>query len=477
MLAPQRFALAILFVFAACFSCNKPSTGLISAPDVDLDVDAIIKRGYINALVDNNSTSYFIYKGQPMGYEYELLKLLAAHLKVGLKIKVTSGVDQAIQYLNSGQGDILAFQLTITKNRKKSVAFSKPHFNSHQVLVQRKPNNWRKLTQDKINNKLIRHPAQLEGKVVHVIQGTSFESRMRNLSEEIGGDIILKVDTPATESESLIQKVAMGEIQYTVTDHMTAQVNAAYYPNLDVSTILSVSQQIAWAVRLNSPELLKVINNWITKIKKQSTFMVIYSRYFKSPRTSMSRMKSDYFSYGGEKLSPYDDLIKLGAKKLDWDWRLLAAVVYQESKFTPTVESWAGARGLMQLMPETAKRFGANDLNDPGQSLKAGVGFLKYLDRFWIKNIPDSTERLKFILASYNAGLSHIVDARKLAKKHNRKPGVWSGNVEYMLLKKSDPKFYRDPVVTAGYCKCEEPVRYVHDVVGRFEEYKIHMIQ
>jgi membrane-bound lytic murein transglycosylase F len=131
----------------------------------------------------------------------------------------------------------------------------------------------------------------------------------------------------------------------------------------------------------------------------------------------------------------------------------------------------------MQLMPVTAKRFGATDLNDPAQSLRAGVGYLRYLDRFWSKTIEDKEERVSFILASYNAGLSHIVDASKLAEKYGKNPTVWSGNVEYFLLQKSNPEYYRDRIVTAGYCKCEEPVNYVREVKERYEEYKIHLIQ
>src|SRR5436190_15274712 len=114
------------------------------------------------------------------------------------------------------------------------------------------------------------------------------------------------------------------------------------------------------------------------------------------------RLQSDYSSLGGRKLSPYDDLIKDGAKSLGWDWRLLASLVYQESHFSPTGESWAGAKGLMQLMPETAKRFGVTDLNDPRQSIKAGVSYLKYLDKYWANKVPDPSERMKFILSSYN---------------------------------------------------------------------------
>lgn len=204
--------------------------------------------------------------------------------------------------------------------------------------------------------------------------------------------------------------------------------------------------------------------------------MVIYNRYFKSPRTSLLRMSSDYSSLGGNKISPYDELIKQGAEKLGWDWRLLAAIIYQESRFIVNDESWAGARGLMQLMPETAKRFGATNPDDPRQSIRAGVNFLKYLDKYWAKTIMDQDERLKFVLASYNAGLSHIIDARELTVKYKKDPTQWN-NVEYYLLQKSNPQFYRDPVVMAGYCKCEEPVNYVKNVLDRFEEYQLHIAE
>lgn len=476
MLVRFRYFVAITIVFALSASCNQGRrVNFTTDPEVALDLDAIKKRGYINALVDNNSVSYFIYKGQPMGYEYELLNLFARHLDVDLKIKVTSGVDRAVDQLNKGEGDIIAFPLTITKERKKYVAFSKPHFHSFQVLVQRKPRDWRQMTLDNVNDSLIRNPVDLIGKEVYVLAGSSFETRLKHLSEEIGGDITIRPDTASLESESLIRKVAMGEIEYTVADHMMAIVNASYYPNLDINTPLSMAQQVAWATRKNSPRLVEVINQWLAGVKKEATFMVIYNRYFKSPRTSLVRMQSDYSSMGGNMLSPFDSLIRQGANTLGWDWRLLAALIYQESRFLPKGESWAGARGLMQLMPRTADEFGAFDLDDPRQSIKAGVGYLKFLDNYWQKTINDRNERLKFILASYNVGLSHVVDARKLAAKYGKDPQVWYDNVEFYLSRKSEPQFFRDPIVTAGYCKCEEPIHYVRDILDRYEEYKIHI--
>jgi membrane-bound lytic murein transglycosylase F len=471
----RHYSYSLLFLLLFSFSCNQPTRDKLFSPDVTVDLDAIQKRGFINVLVDNSSYSYFIYKGRPMGYEYELLTLLAKELKVDLKIQVISGVDNAMEHLNSGEGDILAFPLTVTKERTNYVSFTQPLYNSYQVLVQRKPENWRSLTRDQIERKLIRSASELIGKEVHVMKSSSFAERMKNLSEEIGGDIIIREDSAGAESESLIKRVVNGEVDYTVADHPIAVVNAAYYPNIDVGTILSLPQQIAWAVRKNSPQLLKTINTWLAKVKKEPTFMVIYNRYFKSPRTSLLRAQSDYSSIGGSKISPYDDLIRKESERLGWDWRLLAAIIYQESRFNNKDESWAGARGLMQLMPETAEQFGAANPDDPKQNIRAGVGYLKYLDKYWSKEITDSNERLKFVLASYNVGLSHVIDARNLTVKYKRSSVLWNDNVEYYLLKKSDPTYYRDPMAPAGYCKCEEPVNYVKNVLERYEEYKMHI--
>lgn len=477
MVARSRSILWVLIAFCPIFSCQRPvfNQDIYPPPTSEIDLDSIQKRGYINAIVDDNSISYFIYKGQPMGYDYELLRLFADHLDVSLRINVTTGIGKAIGKLDQGEVDILAFPLTITKQRKEQVAFTRPHFNSYQVLVQRKPDDWMKLTADQIEGSMIRNPVDLIGKEVHVLRNSSLTGRLENLSEEIGGDITVRVDTSEVRSEALIKMVADGQIGLTAADHAIAAVNAAYYPNIDVSTVLSLPQQIAWGVRPNSPKLLEAFNSWFEQIKKEPTFMVIYNRYYKSPRTSRLRMKSDYSSFGGSKLSPYDDLIKTGAVALGWDWRLLAAVIYQESRFDENDQSWAGARGLMQLMPQTAERFGALDVDNPVENLHAGVKYLQYLDNYWSKTIADPEERTKFILASYNAGLGHILDARELAASRGRNPAVWKANVEEMLLKKSQPEYFNDPVVKTGSCRCQETVKYVENVLTRYDQYRTHI--
>ena len=465
------FALAWLLSFTGC-SWKSQQSNFTASPEVAIDLVEIRERGFLQAILDNNSISYFIYRGQPMGYEYELLQSLTQHLKIELKIRVISGIEQSIDLLNKGEGDLIAFPLTITQERTKYLAFADAQFNTCQVLVQKKPANWRRMPPTRVERSLVRNPVDLIGKEIHVMSESSFKERLTNLSQEIGGSILIREDSATAETESLIEKVALGEIQFTVTDQTIGMVNAIYYPNLDVNTVLSLPQQIAWAVRKNSPDLLNAVNDWLNELKQNGRFRTIYNKYFNNPRSSQIRVTSDYSTLGGNKLSPYDEDIKREAKNLGWDWRLLASVVYQESNFQPSAESWAGAVGLMQLMPATAEEFGAVDRTNPIQSLKAGVRYLKYLDKLWGKYIRNKDQRLKFVLASYNAGLSHIIDARNLAKKYNKDSTSWE-DVESFLKQKSNPRYYRDPVVMAGYCKCEEPVNYVRDVLNRYEEYKI----
>ena len=457
------YCVCSLLLLAGCkLDADQPH--FVTQPTVELDLKEIQQRGELNVVLDNNSVSYFIYKGNPMGYEYELLQRLAKHLKVSLKIKVISSIDEAFTLLNTGETDIVAFPLSITKDRTNYFAFTDAHYVTTQVLVQNKQ-----------SKKIVETPFELIGQEVFVKNGSSFKTRLKNLSEEIGGEIIVKEDTIDGETESLIQGVADGKIKFTVADRTIAVVNSWYYPNLDINMPISLPQQIGWALRKNSPQLVKATNSWLKGIKSSAIYQVIYNKYFNSPRFSMITNTSDYSSLSGNKLSPYDDQLKVGAKILGWDWRLLASVVYQESNFNPSIKSWAGAVGLMQVMPETGEYFGVSNIEDPSQNIKVGVRFLKFLDNEWAKTVTDSTERVKFVLASYNVGLSHILDARNLANKYGRSPVKWDNNVEYMLSQKSNPKYYRDKVVAAGYCRCYGPIVYVKEVLNRFEEYKIHI--
>lgn len=438
---------------------------------VERDLDAIKSRGKLVALVGNSSSSYFIYRGRPMGFEYELLERLAAELEVDLEVVVPNDMNDVFDMLNKGEGDIVAAGLTVTKERAKSVSFSEYLMQTRQVLVQRKPEGWRKMRWDKVRRSLIRNQLDLIDKTVHVRRSSSYYSRLINLSDELGGDIHLNTVSGDVTTESLIKKVAEGEIEYTVADEHIAKLNATYFADLDVEMPISFPQRLAWAVRKNSPGLKSAIDEWLIKERRTSDYNHIVKKYYKNRKAYIQRTASGYHSQYGGRISIYDESFKEHASNAGWDWRLIASLAYQESKFNNELESWAGARGLMQMMPETARRFGGDSIMTAEKSIITGIKFLNYLEDYWEKQIPDSAQRLPFVLASYNAGLGHILDARKLTDKYGNDPDNWAA-VSFFLKGKMQRRFYKDPVVDHGYCRGEEPVRYVTQILSRYQQYE-----
>jgi peptidoglycan lytic transglycosylase F len=196
---------------------------------------------------------------------------------------------------------------------------------------------------------------------------------------------------------------------------------------------------------------------------------------------------ADYFIYRGElmganyelfksinigRVSKYDDLIREFSLYINWDWRLLASLICQESEFRPDVVSISGAYGLMQIMPVTARNFGIDIKSSPENNMKAGILYINWLYSIFDSRIIDEKERLSFVLASYNAGPGHVLDAMRLAEKNGMDPQKWDGNVAVWLLKKSEPKYYRDSVVKSGYFRGTESVKFVSEVLNRYEHYK-----
>ena len=375
--------------------------------------------------------------------------------------------------MNAGEGDILAYNLTVTKERKKRIAFTNYLNLQRQVLIQRKPEDWRQMKLHEIEAELIRNLVDLIGKEVYVREYSSYYDRLVNLSNEIGGDIKIVPGDNNIETEELIRQVALGEINYTVAEEDVARVNLTYYPNLDIKTAVSFPTQIAWGVRKNSTTLLSELNLWIGKMRKSTDYYVIYDKYFRSSKSALRRSRSKYFSLNSNEggISPYDSIIKNAADEIGWDWYLLAAQIFRESKFDPKAESWAGAMGLMQVLPRTAEQYGVTDLFDPTENVHAGISQIKWLQDQWEDKIEDPEERLKFVLASYNVGLGHLQDAVRLTEKYGGDITKWNDVKEY-LLKKSYKKYYNDSVVEFGYCRGTEPVQYVSLILDIYATYK-----
>jgi membrane-bound lytic murein transglycosylase F len=458
--------LPIILVLAA--TCRDTPERIAPKKETN-DLSRILEKGKLTAITNYNSTDYFIYRGQPLGYQYEMLQDLADHMNIKLEVLVSNRLEEIFHCLQMGDCDLIALNLAITGERRNQVNFTIPHGQTHQVLVQRKPDNWQQMSSSELDRALIRNQLDLARKKIYVQHHSSHYRRLLNLAEEIG-DTIHMIDVPE-DAETLIMLVADGQIDYTVCDENVALVNQTYYPNLDVMTAVSFPQNLAWAVNSEADELKKVIDEWLRQYRRSARHAVIYDKYFRNQR-SASIVKSELFTLGSGKISAYDADIKEYSERIGWDWRLLASLIYQESHFDPEARSWAGAFGLMQLMPITAKRYGINRKSPVKDQINAGTQFISWLDKRFMASVPDKEERIKFILASYNAGPGHVFDAIRLADKNGVDPMKWHNNVEEYLLKKSNPAYYSDPVVKYGYCRGAETINYVDQVLELYDHYR-----
>lgn len=437
---------------------------------VDRDLEEIREDGVLKALVVNSSTSYFLYRGQTMGFEYELLTRLADHLDLKLELVVADNLDNKFEVLNRGDVDLIAHNMTVTNQRKWEVDFTDYLYLTRQVLVQKKPDNYRELSDSELQEYLVREPLELVGKTVSIRKNASYIERILALSNEIGGEIFVDTLDSQLSTDEIIWMVEEGKIEYTVADENLAKIQASYSPILDIDVPISFPQQIAWVVRKKSPELKATLNEWINAQRKTASYRIIYNKYFENERTFEERISSEYFSVKNNKISQYDELIKQHAQKIGWDWRLIASLIYQESRFNPRARSWAGAEGLMQVMPATAKALGIKSTSDPAQSIRGGTNYLKMLyERFY--DIPDSINRLQFALASYNCGYGHVRDAQRLAEENNLDPAIWFENVEEMIIALSYPRNYTKPFIQYGYVRGREPADYVEKIFNRYERY------
>lgn len=432
------------------------------------------KDGILTVLMDNSLASYFIYQGAAMGYEYEMLELFANENNLKLEVKIIHQVENILDSLKAGKGDLVAANLTISKDRMAQVAFTEPLFRTKQILVQRLPDDKRKMTKDKIEKSLVRDRLDLEGKKVMIRKNSSYELMLQNLISETGLDLSINYSSGDLITEHLIEMVSNKEIDFTICDLNKARIFNAYYDNIDIQTPMSLSQPIAWAVNKESTELLATLNSWIDKRVGSLEFNMINNKYFEVTKRKEKLISKEYDYVKEGKISDYDELIKKYAATINWDWRLLTSQIYKESQFDTNTKSRRGASGLMQLMPRTAISHGVqpDELNNPEKNIIAGTKHLVMLEKHWKTVIMDSLERIKFTLGSYNVGQGHVEDAIRLAKKYDLNPSIWDDNVAQMLLNKSIPTYYKDPVVKYGYCRGKEPVNYVKSILDNFELYK-----
>ncbi len=446
----------VLAIITSCGSSGKKSSGLST------DASARNFPDTLRVATLYSPEAYFIYKGQEMGYDYELLTALAVDKELALKLEIAPSLSRAIGMLDSGKIDLIAYPVPVTAENKGKITPCGPESVTTQVLVQPK----------KGGSELITDVTDLVGKDVYVEANSKYEARLRNLNQEIGGGINIHiVDRDTIITEDLIAMVSDGSIPLTVVDSDIAKINKTYYNGLDISLPVSFEQRSAWAVAPDKAWLGDSINSWLNSDKPRDEQAQLLKRYFE---ISKSENGNNYFNPDIRAVSPHDDLFKKYAAEYNWDWKLLASQAYVESRFDSTAVSWAGARGLMQIMPRTAKGYGqtAKSVMNKEIAVETALKLICDLDKQLTSKVPDSLERKKFVLASYNAGIGHIYDAIALASKYGLDPQKWDDNVAKAILWKSNPKYYKDPVVRFGYSRGRETYDYVNRVYDYYNKAK-----
>lgn len=454
-------------------SCN------ISKSEAYDDVDEISEQSVLESIRSKNklivvtgynSLDYFIYKGNPMGYQLEMAEAFAREIGVQLEIIIESNPQKAIRLLEEKKADIIAMDLPLTLEYSRRLEYATPFAQTRLVLVQQKANTTASShLSENGPYEFITNPLQLGGKVIYLPDNDFLSGRLLRLMEEIG-DTIEIVRMPELSSEELIAKVASGEIQYTIAEERLALVNAGIYQSIDVKTPVSFEYHVSWAVRKGALGIQGLIDRWFSLYSASRDASLVYGKYYRNPRLSKVSGIS-HFSGNDLKISDYDELLKGLGRAIGWDWRLLASLIYQESGFRNDRTSWAGAFGIMQLMPATAEIYGIDSLSAPSQQIVAGVRYIQWLENQWKDIITDPEERRKFVMASYNVGLGHVFDARRLAEKYGRNPNKWQDSVEFFLEAKSSPEYYTDDSVYYGYCMGDQPVKYVNEIIHRYGHY------
>ncbi|MBD5415331.1 MAG: transglycosylase SLT domain-containing protein [Bacteroides sp.] len=438
---------------ALLFACTRPAPVATAAADPAPDsMPDTLRVGTLYS-----PTSFFIYRGDSLGIDYDLARQLADSLRLPMTLRVARSLPQLLAMLDSGVINLVAYPVPITAEYSAEALPCGFVSTDCQVLVQQTPMG---------SEPEITDAAQLPGREVYVLAGSSYDHRLQNLDSELGGGIeIRRLDPDSVAPEDLIDMVADGRISRAALSADLARLHGSYHTNVNTSVALSLDQRLAWAVAPGNTVLANAVDSWAAEAQPTEARADLLKRYYQLDKLD-GRLTYGKIDFSDGTMSPaYDPIFRRWAKTINWDWRLLAAQAYTESRFNPRARSFAGARGLMQIMPRTGRSYGLRNANNPEQSVKAAVSYLDDLNRMFASKVPDPEERKKFILASYNAGQGHIFDAMRLAEKYGLDPTKWDDNVEKTVLMLANPRHYNDNVVKYGYLRGRETFDYVDRIM------------
>ncbi len=454
----NRFFLLLCFLIIIS-SCSDNNIGK-EALSPQQQYHSIITSGVLKVTLNYNSIDYYVYKGKPLGFQLELLNELATHLGLQLQVQVRDNYAQDFESLVLEESDFIAGNVKKTTLRNRFLLYSVPHSKSALVLVQRKSRK---------ENQVCKWE-DLEGKVITLPAHSSFSEYLFRSSVKNQVDYSFKYDKESS-IENLIEMVSNKSIEFTVCEENVAKVYSTYYDNIDYSFSVSDTLSLSWVFHPRNSVLLDTVNSWLLDFKESPKFNKLYRKYY-SISQSPDRFSNTMDFRKQKNMSKYDKVLKKVSKKYDWDWRLYGAIIYQESKFIDGLVGDGGSFGLLQLMPNTARKFGINPTMSGEEQITKGAQLIDYLRKKYNEANSDIEQHWKFVIAAFHTGSGHVDDARRIAEKFGKNPNIWDSNVDSCLILKAKPTIYHLPEVKSGYHYGKRSVKYVNDVWNRYLHYK-----
>lgn len=406
-------------------------------------LEAIKERGELRVLTRQDGICYFEAPYGPAGFEYELAKAFADHLGVKLKVLVTENFRDMVPALLRGEADIIAAGFAVTKRFKSHLAFGPPYMEVTPQVVGRR------------GDPSPRAVAELIGQSLWVNAGTSYEELLREHKSKHPDLSWFSVS--GYETEELLEMVARGIIPFTVADSTIVASSQRYYPHIVAHLPLAESAHLAWAMDPRCRKLQAAVHHWFKQPETASFLELLKHHYYGHLELFDYVDVATYHRRLRDRLPEYRGYFEAAGKRYGLDWRLVAALAYQESHWDPEAESLSGVRGLMMLTQRTAADLGVGSRLDPAEAIFAGARYFAHLHK---RVGPEVSEpgRTYMTLAAYNLGLGHLEDARLLAKRLGKNPNLWEDVRSTLPLLRKE-RYYKS--LPHGYARGTESVRYV----------------
>lgn len=437
---------------------SEHHVGQVAEPDRTLDLNTLKKKKLpLRVITRNSPDTYFLWRGELLGFEYELIRRFASLNEVNLEMIVADTYDEMLDMLASGEGDMIAAGLSRTPERSVKITQKKMQTS---------------IRYNRVSEQLVAHKDSakitalndLAGRTIVVRKTSSFWQTAQELAKTYGVTVVAADEILSTEI--LITQVADKEIDLTIADSNLIAIETNFRDDIVSPLTFNDDVPYAYVVRNNNPQLLAHLNEFIRKHYRRTFYNVVKNKYFSHEKSQLKHREARLEAGGN--LSPYDDIVKSEVTPYYFDWRLIVSQMYQESRFDPNAYNATGAKGLMQMMPRTAQSLGVTNLTEPDQAISSGIQYLDWTRDRFSKDLPVQ-EQIFFSLASYNAGYGHVKDAQRLSRQLGLRDDKWFNNVEKAMLLLQKRRYYKK--ARFGYVRGREPVNYVREIHQRYLGY------